>query len=122
MKNRKIKLFMAALLMTFITPMTTLAASDPCAKTPTQQAVQKCVTQTPAVHDIQLIVDWLSAGVGIVVTAVIIIGGIQYSLAGDNASAVTAAKERMINGVIALFVFLFAWAFLNWLIPGGVFK
>jgi hypothetical protein len=74
------------------------------------------------VHDLQNIVNFLSAAVGVVVIAVIIIGGVQYTIAGDNASALTAARQRITNGLIALFAFLFAWAFLQWLIPGGVFK
>lgn len=86
-----------------------------------QSKVSKCLNQSPLVHDIQNIVNFLSAAVGVVVIAVIIVGGIQYSMAGDNANALGAAKRRITNGLIALFAFLFAWAFLQWLIPGGIF-
>jgi len=86
-----------------------------------QTKVDKCLNQSPIVHDIQNIVNFLSAAVGVIVIAVIIIGGVQYSIAGDNASALTAAKQRITNGLIALFAFMFAWAFLQWLIPGGIF-
>lgn len=86
-----------------------------------QAKVDKCLNQSPIVHDIQNIVNFLSAAVGVVVIAVIIIGGIQYSVAGDNASALTAAKQRITNGLIALFAFMFAFAFVQWLIPGGIF-
>lgn len=116
------------LLTLFLMPSSVLAASDPCANTTNakgiviQSQVQKCVTQSPIVHDIQTIVDFLSAGVGIIVTGVIIVGGIQYTLAGGNPSAVTAARQRITNGLIALFAFLFIFAFLQWLIPGGIFK
>ncbi|MBX4190713.1 hypothetical protein KW794_01355 [Candidatus Saccharibacteria bacterium] len=87
-----------------------------------QSKVQKCLTQTPLIQDIQQIVDFLSIGVGIIVTAVILVGGIQYILAGGNAGAITAARQRIINGLIALFAFLFIYTFLQWLIPGGIFK
>jgi len=87
-----------------------------------QSLVQKCLNQSPVVHDIQVIVDWLSAGVGLIVTIVIVLGGVQYTLAGDNATALQAARKRIINGLIALVAFIFAFAFLEWLIPGGVFK
>jgi hypothetical protein len=60
-------------------------------------------------------------GVGVVVVGVIILGGIQYTMAGDNPQAVTAAKQRIINGLIALAAFLLMFAFLEWLIPGGIF-
>lgn len=76
----------------------------------------------PIVKDLNQVVAFLSALVGIVVVGSIILGGIQYSAAGDNPQAVSAAKQRIINGLIALIAFLFTFAFLQWLIPGGVFK
>jgi len=75
----------------------------------------------PIVDDINVVVNFLSIGVGVVVVAMIIIGGIQYSAAGDNPQALTAAKQRITNALIALFAFFFIFAFLQWLIPGGVF-
>lgn len=75
----------------------------------------------PIVKDIQMFVNFLSAGVGIVVVGVIILGGIQYMTSGDNPQALTAAKQRITNGLIALAAFLFTFAFLQWLIPGGIF-
>ena len=90
--------------------------------TVSQSKVQSCLTQSPIVHDINIVVNGLSAGVGVVVTAVIIVGGVQYSMAGDNPQAVAAAKQRIINGLIALLVFFLIFGFLQWLIPGGVFS
>lgn len=74
------------------------------------------------VKDINQIVNFLSAGVAVVVVGVIIVGGIQYSMAGDKPEAVSAAKQRIINGLIALVAFILTFAFLQWLIPGGVFS
>lgn len=90
-------------------------------KTATSSEVQTCLTNNPITVRLNQVVNFLSAGVGIVVTGVIIVGGIQYTLAGDNATAVAAARQRITNGLIALLAFLFMWAFLQWLIPGGVF-
>jgi len=75
----------------------------------------------PIVNDLQTVVNFLSAGVGIVVVGVIIVGGIQYITAGDNPQALTNAKQRIVNGLIAFMAFLLTFAFLNWLVPGGVF-
>ena len=75
----------------------------------------------PIVQDINVVVNFLSIGVGVVVIAMIIIGGIQYSIAGDNPQAVSAAKQRIINALIALVAYIFMFAFLQWLIPGGIF-
>lgn len=80
---------------------------------------QNCLKNSPLISDINAVVNFLAAAVGVVVIAVIIIGGIQYAMAGDNASATGEAKKRIINGLIALVVFIFMYAFLQWLIPGG---
>lgn len=90
--------------------------------TVTEKQVQQQLKSNPIVKDINTIVNFLSAGVGIIVAIVIIVGGIQYSMAGDNAQAVSAAKQRIINGLIALLAFLFMFAFLQWLVPGGAFS
>lgn len=79
-------------------------------------------SDNPIVKNLNTIVDVLSGLVGVVVVGVIILGGIQYAIAGDKAEAVGAAKQRIINGLIALVAFLFIFAFLQWLIPGGVFR
>lgn len=87
-----------------------------------QAEIQKELNKNPITKDINLVVNVLSAGVGIIVIIIIIIGGIQYMMAGDNASSITAAKERIMNGLIALFVFIFMFTFLQWLVPGGIFR
>jgi uncharacterized membrane protein YraQ (UPF0718 family) len=82
----------------------------------------QCLKDNPIVKDLNTIVGFLSGLVGVVVVGVIILGGIQYALAGDKAEAVSAAKQRIVNGLIALVAFFFIFAFLQWLIPGGIFK
>ena len=67
------------------------------------------------------IVNLLSALIGIVVVASIIFGGIQYITAGGNSSQVTAAKQRISMSILSLILFMFAYTFLQWLIPGGIF-
>ena len=75
----------------------------------------------PIVNDINLVINFLGALAGVVIVGAIIVGGIQYMTAGDNAQAVSAAKQRIINALIALFAYLLAFGFLQWLVPGGVF-
>ena len=70
---------------------------------------------------IRLFTDALLTIVGIVVVMTIVIGGIQYSAARDNPQAVAAAKKRISQALIALVIYLFMFAFLQWLVPGGVF-
>lgn len=66
-------------------------------------------------------INILSAAVGLVVVGSIIFAGIQYQTARDNASQVSAARNRIAMGVLALILYFFAYAALQWLVPGGVF-
>ncbi len=112
-------------LVTLLVPAVALAAVDPCNTGQAQPAptdIQNCLRANPIVRDLNLIVNLLGGLVGVVVIGTIIVGGIQYISAGDNATLITAAKQRVMNGVIALVIFIFSYAFLQWLIPGGIFK
>lgn len=127
----KMKILITAFLIVaaIINPALALAASDPCKDTTVAgksdivdpARVKNCVTQTPLIQDIQSIVNFLSIGVGIIVITMIIIGGIQYSIAGDSPDATGKAKTRITNALIALVAYLFIFAFLQWIIPGGLF-
>ncbi len=72
------------------------------------------------VTDLNDIINFLSAGVGIVVVGTIVVAGIQYTTAGENATKVEEAKKRIISGIVALVAFLLTFAVLQWLIPGGL--
>jgi len=82
-------------------------------------------TLTPAncgiVKFITDITNALSAAVGVVIVISLTWAGIQYSSAGGDSQKVGAARHRIQNGVIALAMFIFMYAFLTWLIPGGPF-
>lgn len=69
---------------------------------------------------IQPLIDLLAGGVGLAVVISIVIGGMQYSSSGGDSSKITAAKNRIRNSIIALLMYLFLLAFLNFLIPGGL--
>ena len=89
---------------------------------PTGTSQHDCLAKNQIVIDLNLFVDFLSAAVGIVVVTMVIIGGIQYSMAGNNPTALTAAKQRITNAIIAIVAFILIFTFLQWLIPGGVFS
>ena len=86
------------------------------------QRLQACVDETPLMKQINTIIIALSAGIGIVVIIMIIVGGIQYTTAGGDSSRVAAAKSRIFNAVIALVAFFFMFGFLQWIVPGGLFR
>lgn len=65
-------------------------------------------------------IEFLSAGVGVVIIAMIIVGAIQYSTSGGNPQGEADAKKKIFNALLALLVFIFIYAFLNFIVPGGV--
>lgn len=71
--------------------------------------------------DIQILINTLAIGVAVVVTIMIVIGGLQYMAARDNAQAVQAARTKITNAIIAMVSFLAVYAFLQWIVPGGIF-
>jgi hypothetical protein len=68
------------------------------------------------------IVRFLSAGVGIVIIGSTVFAGVLYSASKDDPGAVSKAKARLMNNGYALMMFIFAYAILNFVIPGGFFK
>ncbi|HTE22561.1 MAG TPA: pilin [Candidatus Limnocylindria bacterium] len=66
-------------------------------------------------------INALSGAVGILVVIMIAWSGIQYASAKDNPQQAAAAKEHIRNALLALVIYIFMVAFLNWVVPGGVF-
>lgn len=52
----------------------------------------------------------------------LIYGGIQYSASGGDAQRVSQAKSRITNTIIAVIAYFFLFAFLQFLVPGGLFN
>lgn len=69
----------------------------------------------------QTAINVLSALVGVAIVSMIVYGGIQYSAAGDDPQKISQARQKIINAIIALVMYLFMFAFLQWLVPGGIF-
>ncbi len=62
----------------------------------------------------------LSAAIGIVVTIMIITGGIMYSSAGGDPNKVQKAKSLIFKGVFALVGYGLLFAIMQFVLPGGV--
>ena len=71
---------------------------------------------------LSLVLQILTFGIGIVGTFAIVISGIQYMTAKDNAGQMAAAKTRLIATAVGLIAYALLWAFLQWVLPGGVFN
>lgn len=70
---------------------------------------------------LMLAINFLSGGVILIVSIVIVMGGIQYTTAAGNPQIIQAAKNKISNAVIALFLYFFMYSIAQWLIPGGIF-
>lgn len=68
-----------------------------------------------------LITNVLSGIAATVIVAMMIVGGIQYSAAGADPSKIQAAKQKITNALVALVLFVFGFALIQWLVPGGLF-
>ena len=66
------------------------------------------------------IIALLSIIVGLAVTVGIILGGITISTAGGDPNKLAAGKQKIFTSVVALIFFGLLWAFLNWILPGGL--
>ena len=71
-------------------------------------------------HIVNLVVDIMSIGVGILGVIGISVVGIQYLTAGPNTEKTTKAKRRLFEIVIGLVAYAIMFAFLQWLLPGGL--
>lgn len=75
------------------------------------------VTQT-----IVVVINFLAIGVGIAVVGGIIWGSLWYTTANGNAGQAQQGVSIIINSIIGLVLFIFTWALINFLVPGGVFS
>jgi hypothetical protein len=71
---------------------------------------------------VQPAIDMLAGIVGVVVVISLIMGGIQYSTAEGDPQKSSKAKDRISKTIIALVAFFFFYAFMQFLIPGGIFN
>lgn len=75
----------------------------------------------PILDVIFALTKFLSAGVGIVLVGSIIWAGILYSSSQGNPEQTKAAKNRIQNAIIGLVLYMFIFAIVQYLVPGGLF-
>lgn len=67
-------------------------------------------------------INLLSAMFGLIAVISLIMGGIQYAASEGDPQKAASAKGRLYNTLIAIFAYLFLYAILQFLIPGGLFN
>jgi hypothetical protein len=69
-----------------------------------------------------LVMNILTAGIGIAGVGGIAYGSLLYTTAGDKAEQTKKAIEIITNVVIGIVAYALMYLFLNYLIPGGLFS
>ena len=67
------------------------------------------------------IINFLAVGVGLAVVGGIVWGAFMYASANGNASQAQQGITFIVNSVIGLVLFILMYAFINFLVPGGLF-
>ena len=63
----------------------------------------------------------LTFGIGVVAVAMVAYAAFLYTTSGDNSNQTKSAIEMIRNVVIGIIAYALMWAFLQYLIPGGIF-
>ena len=70
---------------------------------------------------IGIALDVMTYGVAAAAVVGVVIAGIQYMTSSGDPGQMTKAKRRLIEIGIGLVAYGLLYAFMQWLIPGGVF-
>ena len=69
-----------------------------------------------------MVINILTAGVGILAVAGIVYGSVMYASAGGNPENVKKARTIITNVVIGIIAYAFLFTILNFITPGGLFN
>jgi hypothetical protein len=78
------------------------------------------IQTNPIIVYLKAIINFLAVGVGLVAAISIVIAGFQFMTSRDNPQSVQSAIQRIWNSIIAIALFIFMYAILNFLVPGGL--
>ena len=76
----------------------------------------------PIIDAMFAIIRFLTLGAGLVMVGSIVVAGIQYTTSRGDPQATAKAMGRITSTLGALALLIFAYALLNWLVPGGAFN
>jgi hypothetical protein len=69
---------------------------------------------------LRLVLQFLSGGIGLIIVLMLTIAGIQYIVSTGDPVQVKNAKNRIVNALTALVLFLLGFAIISFIVPGGV--
>jgi len=80
-----------------------------------------CIKYNPLLQWIRFFINVISSIIIVGAIVMVTLAGLEYSASGDNSQTVQNAKKRITNVLLGLVSYFFLYAFLQWVIPGGVF-
>lgn len=119
-------LLTATILMTLLSVIVvspSVSAATPCGEgdsmyTPSVEI--GCTNKGNAITDATFgIIRFLTNGVGLVLIGSLVYAGIQYAASRGDPQATASAIKRIESTVIALLIFIFSYAILNYVLPSG---
>ena len=132
-RNVMAGLFLLMGVTVFLTPVASVSAVSSCGGV--QTSIITCDDKTDKNNNgnidveetgvwglLLLIINILTAGVGVLAVGGIVYGSILYTSAGGNQEQVKKAMGIFTNVVVGVIAFAGMWALLNFIVPGGVFK
>ena len=69
-----------------------------------------------------LVINILSAGVAIAAIGGVVYGSIMYTTSGGSVEQTKKARAIIANTIVGIVLYIAMWAFLNYIVPGGVFR
>lgn len=114
--------------VTVLLPTTSISAASTCGGV--QTAILTCSgsrdakkpEETGLWYILLLIINILTAGVGVLALAGIVYGAILWTSAGGSPEQIKKARTVFTNVVIGVVAFGGMYVLLNFLVPGGVFN
>jgi hypothetical protein len=128
------------LFILLLAPTSIAAATSPCLANPIPPGTYCCgdssnggpvqtsidlgckVKGNPILDMSFAVIRLLSDGVGIAVVLSVVVAGVQFTAARNDPQNVASATNRIRASLIALLIFIFAYAILNYIIPGVFFS
>jgi hypothetical protein len=93
-----------------------------CVSATTDPAATSCVESSCDLIKtyINPLITLLAGLVGVACVISLILAGIQYTTSGGDPKKAAAAKSRITMTIVALLSFAFLYAFLQFIVPGGI--
>ena len=114
-----------SLILTLVTSISFLSTPVMAASVPDTFGVETAILKTCGDKEgsdgitcvLNLVVDIMTIGIGILGVIGITVVGIQYLTAGGSEEKTRKAKRRMFEIIIGLVAYVLLYAFLRWLLP-----